>query len=225
MESEQKGKEGQRKNLVQVARALFERGGYGATDDEMEIYLDMRHQTASARRRDLVIAGLVKESGERRKTRSGRTANVWVWCGGAWRGDEFVVDAVATSGSVKRKIKRARGGRHPLDVIGMVRVSREVAGRDNPDAFRWMGYDKAQAVARLLEAKAQHILRSGGMKDQAAFEQDLMEVVYAMLSTAWAHGVNVPEAFNDAHRKAMKRVSDIRSGMGLNEAVQDETLA
>tara|TARA_A100001035_G_scaffold233752_1_gene196582 strand:+ start:157 stop:480 length:324 start_codon:yes stop_codon:yes gene_type:complete len=50
----------------------------GATDDEIEQALGMRHQTASARRRELVLIGLVMDSGERRATRSGRTATVWV---------------------------------------------------------------------------------------------------------------------------------------------------
>jgi len=51
---------------------------HGATDDEIEVALGMRHQTASARRRDLVLSGLAKDSGKRRKTRSGRSATVWV---------------------------------------------------------------------------------------------------------------------------------------------------
>ena len=49
----------------------------GATDDEIEVALGMRHQTASARRRDLVLSGLVQKSGARRETRSGRQATVW----------------------------------------------------------------------------------------------------------------------------------------------------
>ena len=50
----------------------------GATDDEVESALSMRHQTASARRRELVLLGLVKDSRKRRPTRSGRNATVWV---------------------------------------------------------------------------------------------------------------------------------------------------
>lgn len=49
-----------------------------ATDDEIESELDLRHQTASARRRELVLGGLIFDSGLRRKTRSGRNAIVWV---------------------------------------------------------------------------------------------------------------------------------------------------
>jgi hypothetical protein len=50
----------------------------GATDDEIEEELGMRHQTVSARRRELVLQGFIKDSGERRQTRSGRKAIVWV---------------------------------------------------------------------------------------------------------------------------------------------------
>lgn len=49
----------------------------GATDDELEVALQMRHQTVSARRRELVLLGRVKPSGQRRITRSGRAAEVW----------------------------------------------------------------------------------------------------------------------------------------------------
>lgn len=50
----------------------------GATDDEVERALGMAHQTASARRRDLVLAGLVTESGHFRQTCRGCTATVWI---------------------------------------------------------------------------------------------------------------------------------------------------
>ncbi len=50
----------------------------GATDDEVEIALEMRHQTASARRRGLVLTKWLKNGGEKRPTRSGSLAIVWV---------------------------------------------------------------------------------------------------------------------------------------------------
>ncbi len=50
----------------------------GRTDDEIEQALNMRHQTVSARRRELVLAGKVVDSGRTRKTRSGCKATVWV---------------------------------------------------------------------------------------------------------------------------------------------------
>lgn len=53
----------------------------GHTDDEVEKILGMRHQTVSARRRELVLGGRVKESGEYRKTRHGKWAKVWIASG------------------------------------------------------------------------------------------------------------------------------------------------
>jgi len=52
-------------------------GIHGATDDEVEAMTGLRHQTASARRRELVQKGRVVDTGMRRKTRSGRPATVW----------------------------------------------------------------------------------------------------------------------------------------------------
>lgn len=51
---------------------------YGATCDEAEAALEMRHQTCSARVKELRDKGLLVDSGERRKTRSHRSAAVYV---------------------------------------------------------------------------------------------------------------------------------------------------
>jgi hypothetical protein len=51
-----------------------------ATCDEVEEGLSLTHQTASARIRELVLLGSVRDSGARRKTRSGRQARVYVVC-------------------------------------------------------------------------------------------------------------------------------------------------
>jgi len=61
-----------------VYRHIRKQATNGATDDETENVLDLRHQTASARRRGLVLKSLVFDSGMRRATRSGREATVWV---------------------------------------------------------------------------------------------------------------------------------------------------
>lgn len=53
-------------------------GPEGATDDEVEVALRMRHQTASARRRTLVLKLKVRATERTRRTRSGRLARVWV---------------------------------------------------------------------------------------------------------------------------------------------------
>jgi len=49
----------------------------GLTDEEIEHTLNLKHQTASARRRELVLGGLIHDSGQTRKTTSGREATVW----------------------------------------------------------------------------------------------------------------------------------------------------
>jgi hypothetical protein len=62
----------------EVLGFIRSRGAEGATDDEIEVMLDLRHQTASARRRELVLLGAIKNSQTKRATRSGRKATVWV---------------------------------------------------------------------------------------------------------------------------------------------------
>jgi hypothetical protein len=62
---------------ARVADAI-RRSDDGLTCDEVEVLLALRHQTASARIRELVLKHAVKDSGERRKTRSGRQAVIWV---------------------------------------------------------------------------------------------------------------------------------------------------
>lgn len=50
----------------------------GATDEEVQDATDMNPNTQRPRRIELVIAGLVEDSGQTRKTRSGTQAVVWV---------------------------------------------------------------------------------------------------------------------------------------------------
>ena len=59
-----------------VYDAIAEVGEHGITDDALETRLGLRHQTVSARRRELVLLGLLRRVGERR-TSSGRLAAVW----------------------------------------------------------------------------------------------------------------------------------------------------
>jgi hypothetical protein len=62
----------------QVLSYIRGRGLHGATDNEIEHALGLRHQTASARRRELVLTEFVVDSGRRRLTDSRRRAIVWV---------------------------------------------------------------------------------------------------------------------------------------------------
>ena len=61
-----------------VYRRIRQTGEYGATCDELEIRLNMRHTTCSARIRELVLKGIIKDSGQRRKGSSGRDQRVYV---------------------------------------------------------------------------------------------------------------------------------------------------
>ena len=68
---------------TQIHRFIQRRGSHGATCDEVEAALDLRHQTASARCRELVLMGYLgrhkdprTEKPIRRRTRSGRAADV-----------------------------------------------------------------------------------------------------------------------------------------------------
>lgn len=61
-----------------VMSAIRDAGERGLTDDEGEVALRLPHQAYSARRRGLVLEGLVEDSGRRRRTRHGRSAAVWI---------------------------------------------------------------------------------------------------------------------------------------------------
>lgn len=61
-----------------VLQFIRESREYGSTCDEAEERLSLRHQTASARIRELVLRNRVTDSGRRRPTRSGRMAVVYV---------------------------------------------------------------------------------------------------------------------------------------------------
>jgi predicted transcriptional regulator len=62
---------------TKVFRAILEAGYAGMTCNEIEIALGMRHQTASARVRELFLLADINDWHLVRKTRSGRNATVW----------------------------------------------------------------------------------------------------------------------------------------------------
>lgn len=62
---------------ARVLTYITSQGNRGATCDEAEAALGLSHQTTSARLRELAIASSVMDLGERRPTRSGRSAVVW----------------------------------------------------------------------------------------------------------------------------------------------------
>lgn len=59
----------------------FQWSEMGWTDDELEQRTGRSHQSVSATRNTLMRKGYVVDSGDRRKTRSGNDAIVWVWTG------------------------------------------------------------------------------------------------------------------------------------------------
>ena len=63
-------------SLRGVVLEAVRRAPQGLTCDEAEVALSMRHQTCSARFRELVQAGLIRQTGTR-ATRSGRQAAVY----------------------------------------------------------------------------------------------------------------------------------------------------
>lgn len=58
------------------ARRLLDSSLDGLTSDELELITGWPHQTASARLRELVLAGVAYDSTDRRRTRHGRFAVV-----------------------------------------------------------------------------------------------------------------------------------------------------
>jgi len=62
---------------AQVLALLVKRGERGATDEEIQAILAMPANTERPRRRELVLRRSVIDSGQRRRTMSGRMAVVW----------------------------------------------------------------------------------------------------------------------------------------------------
>jgi len=69
---------GSGKKRQQVYAAIRHGGPGGRTDEQIQIELGMNPSTQRPRRVELVEKGLVADSGQRRKTTSGRMAIVWV---------------------------------------------------------------------------------------------------------------------------------------------------
>lgn len=63
---------------AEVLELVAKAGQTGKTDEEVSLQLEMKLDTARARRCELRDAGLVKDSGRRRATKSGRAAVVWI---------------------------------------------------------------------------------------------------------------------------------------------------
>lgn len=66
------------RQMEAVFDSIESAGAYGATDEEMQIALNMTGNSQRPRRCKLVEQGRVKDSGNLRLTSSGRPATVWV---------------------------------------------------------------------------------------------------------------------------------------------------
>lgn len=62
----------------QILALITDHAERGATCDEVEVLLNLSHQTCSARFWDLHKRDFIGDSGKRRRTRSDRNAVVWV---------------------------------------------------------------------------------------------------------------------------------------------------
>ena len=69
--------QGNRHNLRGQVFYFIRDCALGATDDEVQVGLDMNPSTERPRRAELFTQGLIEDSGTRRKTQSGRLAIVW----------------------------------------------------------------------------------------------------------------------------------------------------
>ncbi len=63
---------------AQILAFIEQRGSHGATLDEVEMQLGIRIQSVCPAVNSLAKTGVVRDSGEKRKTRSGRDAIVWI---------------------------------------------------------------------------------------------------------------------------------------------------
>lgn len=90
------------KQRLAVLDCITEHGSL--TCDAVEVWLGMSHQTTSARVYDLVKAGAIVDSGERRPTRTGRKAAVYVVRA---RHSAVVSSLVAPKGITARCTKRS----------------------------------------------------------------------------------------------------------------------
>jgi len=65
----------------EVYEVILSRGEHGATDDEIQVALEMNPSTQRPRRIELDKKGLIRSTETKRKTRTGRKATVWVAAG------------------------------------------------------------------------------------------------------------------------------------------------
>lgn len=104
----------------------------GLTDDAIELHLGLRHQNASARRKGLVDKGKVKDSGHRRRTRSGRFAVVWV----AGYDPDPIRGAKAARGMPRPSTSSLRSAVESIEAMGLMAPAMRTGALD--EVVRWL---------------------------------------------------------------------------------------
>jgi hypothetical protein len=123
--------------------ALFEKVGlHGATDKEIEVALDMSHESASARRNGLVKKGMVKDSGGKRLTPSKRKATVWVIGKGV-----PVVGAKNRRGSRPPDEKIRAAIKNVRELVTLADIGSGVLGQDLSEVLAWLEHISKPALA------------------------------------------------------------------------------
>ena len=111
----------------QVFLHILKSGEKGATDDEIQQALEMKHQTETPRRIELEELRLIEDSGIVRVTRSGARAIVWVTTGKIYDADEITAHQKqknATLHAERRVLERARQyAQHP-NILNRFRLLR-----------------------------------------------------------------------------------------------------
>ena len=69
------------RDRARVLDFIRERGAAGATDEETQAALNLSGDTQRPRRWELHKAGLIRDSGQTRRTRAGNKATVWILSG------------------------------------------------------------------------------------------------------------------------------------------------
>jgi hypothetical protein len=92
-----------------VYEYIHNQGARGATADEVQVALDLSHQTAAPRVTELAKLGRIVRTDERRKTRYGRNAGVYL-------SDAFNAEAEALAQDAREEEKR-RGDDHQFCLI------------------------------------------------------------------------------------------------------------
>ena len=191
-------------NAKRIHDALLARPA-GLTGDELEVLLELSHQTTSATLAGMKKAGWIKETGRDRKTRSGYPA--------------AVVIAIAEPLIVTVKVQapaKPRRRREPAPIVGDICSNRHGGNYYSQEAHRRLVPFKTAQQRRVYSAiKAKGA--SGGTADQVAGEiGTVIQSVTARVFGTQSNGLD--------HRNARKAVDEIRApGVGFDREILNVT--